>query len=171
MKFHVYQAQWRQPKIKDILFHTTTTTYTTQFHESYIPNNKPNKHNPNNQNNDINVGFTTNTKFVLLQLRQRKFWSIHIQILTNFKKFIFKQFRTFHPSPICTFHQSRKTCTWLDEQFRTFHPSLHESVTIFRQIHKVTFLITLMEQYYPTFGHISVDSGIFKILALPFQIM
>ena len=34
--------------------------------------------NPNNQNNDINVGFTTNTKFMLLQLRQRKFWSTHI---------------------------------------------------------------------------------------------
>ena len=33
------------------------------------------------------------------------------------------------PSPICTVHRSRKTCTWLDEQFRTFHPSLHESVT------------------------------------------
>ena len=106
-----------------------TTMYTTQFYESYIPNNKPNKHNPNNQNNDINVGFTTNTKFVLLQLRQRKFWSIHIQISTNFKKFTFNQFRTFHPLPICTFHHSRKTCTWFDEQFRTFHPSLHESVT------------------------------------------
>ena len=103
--------------------------YTTQFYESYIPNNKPNKHNPNNLNNDINVGFTTNTKFVLLQLRQRKFWSIHIQISTNFKKFTFNQFRTFHASPICTFHHSLKTCTWLDEQFRTFHPSLHESVT------------------------------------------
>ena len=98
MKFHVYQAQWRQPKIKDILFHTTTTTYTTQFHESYIPNNKPNKHNPNNQNNDINVGFTTNTKFVLLQLRQHKFWSIHIQKnsnLTNFVHFIHHQFVHF----------------------------------------------------------------------------
>ena len=69
------------------------------------------------------------TKFVLLQLRQHKFWSIHIQILNNFKKIIFKQFCTFHPSPICTFHRSQKTCTWLDEQFRTFHPSLHESVT------------------------------------------
>ena len=108
--------------------HTATTTYTTQFYKSYIVNNKPNKHNPNNQTNDINVGFTTTTKFVLLQLRQHKFWSIHIQIFTNFKKLIFKQFRTFHPSPICTFHRSRKTCTWLDEQFRTFHPSLHESV-------------------------------------------
>ena len=62
------------------------TTYTTQFYESYIVNDKPNKHNPNNQNNDINMDFTTNTKFVLLQLGQRKFWSIHIQILTNFKK-------------------------------------------------------------------------------------
>ena len=75
------------------------------------------------------MGFTTNTKFVLLQLRQRKFWSIHIHTSTNFKKFIFNQFRTFHSSPICTFHQSRKTCTWLDEQFCTFHLSLHESVT------------------------------------------
>ena len=113
-------------KEKDTLFHMAITTYTTQFYESCIPNNKPNKH---NQNNDINVGFTTNTKFVLLQLRQRKFWSIHTHISTNFKKFIFNQFRTFHPSPICTFHRSRKTCTWLDEQFRTFHPSLHESIT------------------------------------------
>ena len=33
-----------------------------------------------NQNKDINVGFTANTKFMLLQLRQRNFWSIHIQI-------------------------------------------------------------------------------------------
>ena len=104
------------------------TTYTTRFYESYIVNNKPNKHNPNKQNNDINVGFTTNTKFVLLQLGQRKFWSIHIQILTNFKKFILKQFRTFHPSPICTFHRLRKTCKWLDEQFRTLHPTRRESV-------------------------------------------
>ena len=116
----------RQPKIKDI--HTATTTYTTQFYQSYIANNKPNKHNPNNQNNDTNVGFTTNTKLVPSQLRQRKFWSIHIQILTNFKTFIFKQFRTFRPSLICTFHRSRKICTWIDEQFCTFHPSLHESV-------------------------------------------
>ena len=30
-KFHVHKAQRRQPKIKDILFHTTMTTYTTQF--------------------------------------------------------------------------------------------------------------------------------------------
>ena len=126
---HVYQAQRRQRKIKDNLFHTATATYTAQFYESYIANNNPNKHNPNNQNNDINAGFTTNTKFLLLQLRQRKFWSINIHISTNFKKLIFNQFRTFHPSPICTFHQSRKTCTWFDEQFRTFHPSLHESVT------------------------------------------
>ena len=40
-KFHVYQAQRIQPKIKDI--HTATTTYTTQFYQSYIANNKPNK--------------------------------------------------------------------------------------------------------------------------------
>ena len=42
---------------------------------------------------------------------------------------------------------------------------------IFRHIHKVTFLITLNEEYLPRFGHISVDSGIFRILALPVQIM
>ena len=73
------KAQRRQRKIKNILFYTATTTYTTQFYESYIPNNQTYKHNPNNQNNHINVGFTTNTKFMLLQLRQCKFWSIHIQ--------------------------------------------------------------------------------------------
>ena len=93
--------------------------YTTQFYESYIPNNKPDKQNPKNQNNEINGGFTTTTKFVLLQVRQRKFWSIHIHISTNFKKLIFNQFRTFHPS----LHESVT-------QFRTFQPSLHESVTL-----------------------------------------
>ena len=66
----MYAKHNRQPKIKDILFHTATTTYTTQFYESSIPNNQANKHNLNNQNNDINVGFTTNTKFMLLQLWQ-----------------------------------------------------------------------------------------------------
>ena len=124
----MYQAQRRQPKIKDI--HTTMTTHYTQFYQSYIANNKPNKRNPNNKNNDINVGFTNNTKFVLLQLRHRKFWSFHIQILSNFKKIMFKQFLIFHPSPVCTFHRSRKTCTWLDQQFRTFQRSLHESVAL-----------------------------------------
>ena len=46
------------------------TKYTTQFYESYIPNNQLNKHNLNNQNSDINVAFTANTKFLLLQLGQ-----------------------------------------------------------------------------------------------------
>ena len=35
----------------------------------------------NNQNNEINVGFTSITKFMLLQLKQRKFLSIYIQTL------------------------------------------------------------------------------------------
>ena len=35
-------------------------------------NNQTYKHNPNNQNNDIDMGFTTNKKPALLQLRQRK---------------------------------------------------------------------------------------------------
>ena len=117
------------PKLMIFSFIPQQGSIQPNFYESYIPNNKPNKHSPNNQNNDINVGFTTNTKFVLLQLRQRKFWSIHIHTSTNFKKFIFNQFRTFHSSPICTFHQSRQPCRWLDEQFHTFHPTLHESVT------------------------------------------
>ena len=73
----------------------TTSTCTTQFYQSYIANNKPNKRNPNNQNNDINVDFTNNTKFMLLQLRQRKFCSIHIQTLQEIGRF-----RTFHPSQI-----------------------------------------------------------------------
>ena len=54
-KFHVYQAQRRQPKIKDI--HTATMTYATQFYESYIANNKPNKHIPNNQKQRHQRGF------------------------------------------------------------------------------------------------------------------
>ena len=58
-----------------IFFHTATTTYTTQFYESYISNNQTNKHNPNNQNSDINVDFTTKTNFLL------NFCRIHIQIL------------------------------------------------------------------------------------------
>ena len=37
------------------------------------------KHNPNIQNNDIDVGFTTNKKPMLLQLKQHKYWSIDIQ--------------------------------------------------------------------------------------------
>ena len=83
-KFHVYQAQRIQPKIRDI--HTATATYTTQFYQSYIGNNKPNKHNPNNQNNEISVGFTTNTKFVLLELRKRKFWSNSYSNYNQFQK-------------------------------------------------------------------------------------
>ena len=50
---------------------------------SYKPNNQSQKHNSNNQNNDINLWFTSNTKFMLLQLRQRKFYSIHIQIFAT----------------------------------------------------------------------------------------
>ena len=40
---------------------------------------------------------------------------------------------------------------------------------IFRHIHKVTFLVTHIEEYLPMFGHISVDSGIFSVLELPVQ--
>ena len=39
------------------------------------------KHNSENQNNDFNVIFTANTKFVLLQIRQQDFCSIHVQNL------------------------------------------------------------------------------------------
>ena len=35
-EIHVYQAKRRQRIIKNILFHTTTITYTTQFYKSYI---------------------------------------------------------------------------------------------------------------------------------------
>ena len=44
----------RKCKIKNILFHTAVTTYTTQFYESYKPNNQTQ---PNEQYNDTNVGF------------------------------------------------------------------------------------------------------------------
>ena len=32
-KFHVYQAQRRQRKIKNVLIRTATTMYTTQFYD------------------------------------------------------------------------------------------------------------------------------------------
>ena len=123
--YYCFQYNGDNPKLRIFSF-IPTTTYAAHFYESYIPNSKPNKHNPNNQNNDINVGFTTNTKFVLLQLRQRKFWSIHIQISTNFKKFIFNQFRTFHAWPICAFHRSRKPVRVLMNNFVHFiHPYMN----------------------------------------------
>ena len=81
MKFRACKTQRTQRKMKNILFHTAKTTYTSQVYVSYMPNNLTNKHSPKQQNKDINVDFTANTKFVLLQLRQRQFWSIHIQIL------------------------------------------------------------------------------------------
>ena len=116
LKFHVCQAQRRQRKIKNILFHTATATQTS---------------------NQTNATRTTKTATSTWVLRQPKFWSIHIQISTNFKKFVLNQFCKFHPSPICTFRRCRKTCTWLDEQFRTFHPSLHESVTNVLQFYNI----------------------------------
>ena len=75
----MYAKQWRQRKIENILFHTATTAYATQFYEPYIPSNQPNKHNLNNQKDEINVGFITKAKFMLFHLRQRKFWGIHNQ--------------------------------------------------------------------------------------------
>ena len=63
----------RQRKINNILCHTTMATYTTEFYESYIPKNQTYKHNLINDSNDINVDFITNSKFMLLQLRQCKF--------------------------------------------------------------------------------------------------
>ena len=81
MKVHAYKTQRTQLKIKNILFHTAKTTYTSQVYVSYMPNNLTNEHSLKQQNKEINVDFTANTKCVLLQLRQRQFWSIHIQIL------------------------------------------------------------------------------------------
>ena len=37
--------------------------------------------------------------------------------------------------------------------------------SIFRHIHKVTFLVSFIKKYFPKFSYIPVDSGIFKILA------
>ena len=44
-----------------------------------MPDNQTHKNNLNSQNNGINVSFPSQIKFMLLQLRQRKFLSIHIQ--------------------------------------------------------------------------------------------
>ena len=46
---------------------------------NFIHFKQPN--NPNNENIDINVGFTSNTKFILLHLRKLKFYIIPIQTL------------------------------------------------------------------------------------------
>ena len=54
--------------------------FLTDSTRSFIHTKEPNtKAQPEQPKNDINVGFTSNTKFMLLQLRQRKFYSIHIQ--------------------------------------------------------------------------------------------
>ena len=50
---------------------------TVAWEESYITNNQTPKRNSNDKNNNIILGFTINTNFELLQLRQRKFCSIH----------------------------------------------------------------------------------------------
>ena len=62
---------------------TRTFIHTKQQTQPEQPKqrNQTYKRNLNNQNNEINVGFTNKTKFILLQLRQRKFLSIHIQTL------------------------------------------------------------------------------------------
>ena len=78
-----------------IFFHTATTTYTTQFYEPYIPSNQTNKQNLNNQHNEINLGFTTNTKFMLLQLKNANSGVFIFKFLyksTNFVHFIHHQF-------------------------------------------------------------------------------
>ena len=78
--------------------HTAATTYTTQFYESYIPNNQTYKHNPNSQNNHISAGFTTNTEFMLLQLRQCNSGVFIFKLrnkLANFVNFIHHQFAQF----------------------------------------------------------------------------
>ena len=41
----------------------------------------------------------------------------------------------------------------------------------FRYIHKVAFLVTLTEEYLLILGYVLVDSGIFRTLALPVQIV
>ena len=119
-------------KEKDILFHTAMTTYKPNFmNHAYQTTNQTNT-------------AKTMTSMCILPLTQSlcsynwdnaNFGVFRFNFQPISKKFIFNQFRTFHPSPLCTsdpekpVHRSRKSCTWLDEQFRTFHPSLHESVT------------------------------------------
>ena len=63
------------------------------MNHTYQTSKETNKHNPNYQNNDINMGFTTNTKFMLLQQRQHKFRFRNKSI--NFVHFIYHQFVPF----------------------------------------------------------------------------
>ena len=111
INFMYTKHNWNNPKLRTFSFIPQRRRIEPNFmNDTYQTTNQANT-TPTTKTTTINVGFTTNTKFVLLQLRQRKFWSIHTHISTNFKKFVFNQFRTFHPSPICTFHRSRKICT------------------------------------------------------------
>ena len=84
-KFHVYQSQRIQRKIKKLRIFSFISqrqriqpNFMKESIRIFIHTKQPTKHNPNNQNNDIDVGFNSNKKFMLLQLRQRKYWSIHI---------------------------------------------------------------------------------------------
>ena len=117
----------RQRKINNILNHTAAATYTTEFYESYIPKNQTYKHNSINDSNDINVDFITNSKFMLLQLRQCKFNSgvFIFKLCNNLTKLVHFMHHQF-----CTFHRSPHISTLLDGPLRIFHSSLHESVTI-----------------------------------------
>ena len=42
---------------------------------------------------------------------------------------------------------------------------------MFMHVYEVTLLMKVITEYLPIFGHISVDSGIFRIPALPVQIV
>ena len=88
------QRQRIQPNFMNHTYQTTNQTNTTRTTKK------------------TTLTWVSPLKFVLLQLRQHKYWSIQISQLIN-------EFCTFHPSPLCTLHLSRKTCTWLEEQFCT----------------------------------------------------
>ena len=125
-EFHIYQAQRRQ----NILFHTATTTWTTQFYERKHKNfhtHQTTKH--------TNTTRTIKTATPMWLSLLTKSWCFYNWDSANTVVSILKlrnksaKFAHFIHHEFCTFHRFPKFCTWLAEQFHIFHPSLHESVT------------------------------------------
>ena len=66
----ILQRQRMQPSFLTDSIRTFIHTKQQTQPEQPKQRNETCKHNLNNQNNKINVGFTSKTKFILLQLRQ-----------------------------------------------------------------------------------------------------
>ena len=121
----------RQHKIKNILVHTATATYTTRFYEWWRKNFRTYQ-TTEHTNTTQTTKTTTSSWVILLKLSLCSYnWDnansgvFIFKICTkfaNFVHFIHHQFCTLYLSP-------PKMWTLLVEQFLTFHSSLNKFVT------------------------------------------